>query len=176
MMNEYEESELRNLASAFYEVRHSLCCDYCTKQKCQEDKAGKISEKSCLNSIMDYWREILRNKESKNKDNFDYRMMIVKIINDICEAYYNQIRKNKDGTRYRVIISPALFNRVCDYDVDLIQINEYDNYFIMGIPLAKDFTMNGLKWELCIVKISKNYDDKRKERNLNIFLVDEIHK
>lgn len=118
---------------------------------------------------MDYWREILRNKESKNKDNFDYRMMIVKIINDICEAYYNQIRKNKDGTRYRVIISPVLFNRVCDYDVDLIQINEYDNYFIIGIPLAKDFTMNGLKWELCIVKNSKNYDDKRKERNLNIF-------
>lgn len=123
----------------------------------------------------EYEESELRNKESKNKDNFDYRMMIVKIINDICEAYYNQIRKNKDGTRYRVIISPALFNKVCDYDVDLIQINEYDNYFIMGIPLAKDFTMNGLKWELCIVKNSKKYDDKIKIRNLNIFLVDEIH-
>lgn len=84
-------------------------------------------------------------------------MMIEQIINDIYEAYYNQVRKNKDGTRYKVIISPALFNRVCDYDVDLIQINEYDNYFIMGIPLAKDFTMNGLEWELCIVKNSKNY-------------------
>lgn len=115
-------------------------------------------------------------EESKNKDNFDYRMMIVKIINDICEAYYNQLRKNKDGTRYKVIISPALFNRVCDYDVDLIQINEYDNYFIMGIPLAKDFTMNGLKWELCIVKNSKNYDDKPMVRKLNIFLADEIYK
>lgn len=103
-------------------------------------------------------------------------MMIEQIINDICEAYYNQIRKNKDGTRYRVIISPALFNKVCDYDVDLIQINEYDNYFIMGIPLAKDFTMNGLKWELCIVKNSKKYDDKLKERDFNIFLIDEIRK
>lgn len=75
-------------------------------------------------------------------------MMIEQIINDICEAYYNQIRKNKDGTRYRVIISPALFNKVCDYDVDLIQINEN----------------------------SKKYDDKLKERDFNIFLIDEIRK
>lgn len=46
----------------------------------------------------------------------------------------------------------------------------------MGIPLAKDFTMNGLKWELCIVKNSKKYDDKLKERDFNIFLIDEIRK
>lgn len=102
-------------------------------------------------------------------------MMIEQIINDICEAYYDQIKKNKDGIRYKVIISPMLFNRICNYDGDLIQINECGNHFIMGIPLAKDFTMNGVKWELCIVKNSKKYDDKIKIRNLNIFLVDEIH-
>uniref|UniRef100_UPI00359C71E2 hypothetical protein n=1 Tax=Thomasclavelia spiroformis TaxID=29348 RepID=UPI00359C71E2 len=103
-------------------------------------------------------------------------MMIVKIINDICEAYYDQIEKNKDGIRYKVIISPMLFNRICNYDRDLIQINEYGNYFIMGIPLAKDFTMNGVKWELCIIKNSKKYDDKTKGINLNVFLIDEIYK
>jgi len=37
-MNEYEERELRNLASAFYEVRYSLSCDYCTKEKLEKQK------------------------------------------------------------------------------------------------------------------------------------------
>ena len=59
---------------------------------------------------------------------------------------------------------------------NLIETNIYKKIFIMGIPLTKDFTMNGLKGELCIVKNSKNYDDKLKERDFNIFLIDEIRK
>lgn len=65
-MNEYEERELRNLASALYDVRYSLCCDYCTKEKCQTDKNGGISRKSCIDCISDYWRDVLRKKEVKN--------------------------------------------------------------------------------------------------------------
>lgn len=103
-------------------------------------------------------------------------MMIEQIINDICEAYENQVVKSKDGTRYKVIVSPMLFNRLCRYDGDLIQINEYSKCFLIGIPLTIDFTMLGVEWELCVLKDGKEYDDKRKERNLNIFLVDEIHK
>lgn len=68
MMNEYEERELRNLASAFYEVRYSLSCDYCTKEKCRTDKSGGVSRKSCLDCIMDYWRNILIEKVGKRKD------------------------------------------------------------------------------------------------------------
>lgn len=66
-MNEYEERELRNLASALYDVRYSLSCDYCTKEKCRTDKSGGVSRKSCLDCIMDYWRDILNEKAGKRK-------------------------------------------------------------------------------------------------------------
>ena len=104
-------------------------------------------------------------------------MMIEQIINDIKLAYHKQLIK-KDGEKYKIRVSPMLFDRIISFYNynNLIETNIYKKIFIMGIPLTKDFTMNGLKWELCIVKNSKNYDDKLKERDFNIFLIDEIRK
>ncbi|WP_278452348.1 hypothetical protein [Thomasclavelia spiroformis] len=104
-------------------------------------------------------------------------MMIEQIINDIKLAYHKQLIK-KDGEKYKIRVSPMLFDKIISFYNynNLIETNIYKKIFIMGIPLTKDFTMNGLKWELCIVKNSKNYDDKLKERDFNIFLIDEIRK
>lgn len=103
-------------------------------------------------------------------------MMIEQIINDIKLAYHKQLIE-KDGEKYKIRVSPMLFDKIISFYNynNLIETNIYKKIFIMGIPLTKDFTMNGLKWELCIVKNSKNYDDKLKERNLDIFLINEIH-
>nr|DAF92691.1 MAG TPA: hypothetical protein [Myoviridae sp. ct1AP5] len=103
--------------------------------------------------------------------------MIEQIINDIKLAYHKQLIK-KDGEKYKIRVSPMLFDKIISFYNynNLIETNIYKKIFIMGIPLTKDFTMNGLKWELCIVKNSKNYDDKLKERDFNIFLIDEIRK
>lgn len=104
-------------------------------------------------------------------------MMIEQIINDIKLAYHKQLIK-KDGEKYKIRVSPMLFDKIISFYNynNLIETNIYKKIFIMGIPLTKDFTMNGLKWELCIVKNSKKLDDKLKERDFNIFLIDEIRK
>lgn len=104
-------------------------------------------------------------------------MMIEQIINDIKLAYHKQLIK-KDGEKYKIRVSPMLFDKIISFYNynNLIETNIYKKIFIMGIPLTKDFTMNGLKWELCIVKNSKKYDDKTKGINLNVFLIDEIYK
>lgn len=101
-------------------------------------------------------------------------MMIEQILKDICLAYQEQFIKNKDGTRYRIIVSPRLFNEVLKLDVNLIQQNKYQELFLMGIPLTKDTQMTGLKWELCVLKNSKKYENRHERRNINIVLVDEM--
>lgn len=96
-------------------------------------------------------------------------MMIEQILKDICLAYQEQFIKNKDGTGYRIIVSPRLFNEILSFDIDLIQVNKYRELFLMGIPLTKDIEMTGLKWELCVLKSRKKYEHRLKGSNGLLF-------
>lgn len=95
--------------------------------------------------------------------------MIAEILKDISFAYWEQMKRNKDGARYRIIVSPRLFNEILSFDIDLIQVNKYRELFLMGIPLTKDIEMTGLKWELCVLKSRKKYEHRLKGRNVLLF-------
>ena len=95
--------------------------------------------------------------------------MIAEILKDISFAYWEQMKRNKDGTRYRIIVSPRLFNEILSFDIDLIQVNKYRGLSLMGIPLTKDIEMTGLKWELCVLKSRKKYEHRLKGSNGLLF-------
>lgn len=58
-------------------------------------------------------------------------MLTEQILKDICLAYQEQFIKNKDGTRYKIIISSMLFYEILKLDIDLIQQNKYQELFLM---------------------------------------------
>lgn len=52
-MNKSNKETIHDFALAMYDMPNSLCCEYCTKEKCK----GKNVYKSCVGCIIDFWRD-----------------------------------------------------------------------------------------------------------------------
>ena len=55
-MEKTNDELIREFAKSMYDMPQSLCCSYCTKEKCITDKKGGLSHKSCVDCISDYWK------------------------------------------------------------------------------------------------------------------------
>lgn len=55
-MEKTNDELIRELAKSMYDMPQSLCCSYCTKEKCITDKKGGLSHNSCVDCISDYWK------------------------------------------------------------------------------------------------------------------------
>lgn len=58
-MEKTNEELIHEFALAMYDMPNSLCCSYCTKDKCKHGK----DDKSCVGCIMDYWRRKVNEKK-----------------------------------------------------------------------------------------------------------------
>ena len=52
-MNKSNNEIIHDFALTMYDMPNSLCCEYCTKEKCKD----KNVYKSCVDCIMDFWRD-----------------------------------------------------------------------------------------------------------------------
>jgi hypothetical protein len=80
-MEKTNDELIREFAKSMYDMPQSLCCSYCTKEKCITDEKGGLSHKSCVDCISDFCGRMKKRKVTYNSDILRYTEQTIKYNN-----------------------------------------------------------------------------------------------